>query len=189
MRNASPTYLEFENWAAGDTVAGKTHEKNGGIYVGYARGEKRKVADVVQRVQGTGRFGGTEFAHIGQMDTNHPGALTFSTSPFVGFSWDENVRGGFQIVPANHVKFLSNDLGQNSFIGSAPSGSSSARSAPTRSGCSTGATSSTARPRSPPAGRRSRRCSACTPGPRSTRPISASPPTSRSPTTTARPGS
>ncbi|MER6177906.1 hypothetical protein [Streptosporangium sp. NPDC001681] len=117
VRNASPTYLEFENWAAGDTVAGKTHKKNGGIYVGYARGEKRRVADVVQRVQGTGRFGGTEFAHIGQMDTNHPGALTFSTSPFVGFSWDENVRGGFQIVPANHVKFLSNDLNQNSFMG------------------------------------------------------------------------
>ncbi|GAA1724535.1 hypothetical protein [Nonomuraea bangladeshensis] len=117
VRNASPTYIEFENWAAGDTVAGKTHQKNGGIYVGYAKGAKRHVADVVQRVEGTGRFGGTEFAHIGQMDTNHPGAMTFSTSPYVGFSWDENVRGGFQIVPANHVKFLSNDLGQNSFMG------------------------------------------------------------------------
>ncbi|WP_433424696.1 hypothetical protein ACQP1V_18610 [Microtetraspora malaysiensis] len=116
VRNSSPTYLEFENWAAGDTVAGRTHAQNGGIYVGYAKGEKSRVADVVQRVEGTGRFGGTEFAQVGQMDTNHPGALTFSTSPYVGFSWDENVRGGFQIVPANHVKFLSNDLGQNSFI-------------------------------------------------------------------------
>ncbi len=116
VRNSSPTYIEFENWAAGDTVAGRTHSRNGGIYVGYARGHKRRIADVVQRVEGIGRFGGTEFAHVGQMDTNHPGALTFSTSPYVGFSWDENVRGGFQIVPANHVKFLSNDLGQNSFI-------------------------------------------------------------------------
>jgi hypothetical protein len=113
----SPAYIEFENWAAGDTVAGRTHRKNGRILVGYDNGAPRHVADVVQRVEGTGRFGGTEFAEIGQMDTNHPGALTFSTSPYVGFSWDINVRGGFQIVPANHVKFLSNDLGQDSFIG------------------------------------------------------------------------
>ncbi|MFU8852032.1 hypothetical protein ACNAW0_13760 [Micromonospora sp. SL1-18] len=116
-RGASPSYIEFENWAAGDTVAGRTHTSNGGIYVGYPNGSKNHVADVVQRVEGIGRFAGTEFAHVGQMDTNHPGAFTFSTSPYVGFSWDQNVRGGFQIVPANHVKFLSNDLGQNSFIG------------------------------------------------------------------------
>ncbi|TDD70650.1 hypothetical protein E1262_08290 [Jiangella aurantiaca] len=113
----SPSYLEFENWAAGDTVAGRTHTRNGRILVGYENGAPRHVADVVQRVAGAGRFGGTEFAQVGQMDTNHPGALTFSTSPYVGFTWDQNLRGGFQIVPANHVKFLSNDLGQNSFIG------------------------------------------------------------------------
>jgi len=117
VRNESPSYIEFENWAAGDTVAGETKTANGGIYVGYERGAKRHVADVLQRVEGIGRFGGTEFAHVGQMDTNHPGALTFSTSPYVGFTWDSNQMGGFQIVPANHVKFLSNDLGQNSFMG------------------------------------------------------------------------
>ncbi|GII91573.1 hypothetical protein [Sinosporangium siamense] len=112
----SPTFVEFENWAAGDEVAGRVNENNGRILVGYPGGVVRHVADVVQRVRGSGRFGGTEFAEIGQMDTNHPGALTFSTSPRTGFSWDPNVRGGFQIVPANHVKYLSNDLGQNSFI-------------------------------------------------------------------------
>ncbi|TDE14267.1 hypothetical protein [Jiangella asiatica] len=112
----SPSYIEFENWAAGDTVAGVTHRRNGRITVGYEHGVARHVADVVQRVEGIGRFAGTEFAHVGQLDTNHPGAFTFSTSPYTGFSWDQNVRGGFQIVPANHVKFLSNDLGQNSFI-------------------------------------------------------------------------
>jgi hypothetical protein len=117
VRNAPPSYIEFENWAAGDTVAGVTKDENGGIYVGYDSGAKRHIADVVQRVEGIGRFGGTEFAHVGQMDTNHPGALTFSTSPYVGFTWDSNQMGGFQIVPANHVKFLSNDLGQNSFMG------------------------------------------------------------------------
>jgi len=113
----APTYIEFENWAAGDTVAGETKRRNGGIYVGYERGAKRHVADVLQRVEGIGRFNGTEFAHVGQMDTNHPGALTFSTSPYVGFTWDINQMGGFQIVPANHVKFLSYNLGQNSFMG------------------------------------------------------------------------
>ncbi|WP_283138434.1 hypothetical protein [Rhizohabitans arisaemae] len=116
-RYGSPAYLEFENWAAGDTVAGRAHERNGRILVGYPHGKVRHVADVMQRVRGTGRFGGTEFAEIGQVDTNHPGALTLSTSPRTGFSWDPNVRGGLQIVPANHAKFLSYDLGQNSFIG------------------------------------------------------------------------
>ncbi|MGC0252457.1 hypothetical protein [Pseudactinotalea sp. Z1748] len=116
VRGDAPMYMEFENWAAGDTVAGETMSSNGGIYVGYEQGAARQVADVVQRVEGIGRFHGTEFAHVGQMDTNHPGALTFSTSPYVGFTWDLEEMGGFQIVPANHVKFLSNDLGQDSFI-------------------------------------------------------------------------
>src|SRR5690625_3960064 len=113
----TPTYLEFENWASGDVVNGETKGQNGSITVGYPGGIERHVADVVQRVEGIGRFGGTEFAEIGQMDTNHPGALTFSTSPRVGFTWDPDDMGGFQIVPANHVKFLSNDVGQDSFIG------------------------------------------------------------------------
>lgn len=109
-------YIEFENWGAGDTVGGATKPSNGRITVTYANGTRRHIADVLQRVRGTGRFGGTEFAHIGQIDTNHPGAFTFSTSPYVGFSWDQNVRGGLQIVPANHVKWLSYNLGQDSFI-------------------------------------------------------------------------
>ncbi|WP_327585689.1 hypothetical protein OHA25_00440 [Nonomuraea sp. NBC_00507] len=116
-QHGSPSSIEFENWAAGDTVAGVEHPANGRVLLGYPGPEPVHIADVLQRVTGVGRFGGTEFAHAGQVDTNHPGALTLSTSPYAGFSHDENVRGGLQIVPANHVKWLSHRLGQNSFIG------------------------------------------------------------------------
>lgn len=114
---ASHVLAALENWAAGDTVAGRTNPANGRILVAYPRGAVRHVADVLQRVRGSGRFGGTEFAAIGQVDTNHPGALTLSTSPRVGYTTDPNRRGGVQIVPANHAKYLGYVLGQAPFMG------------------------------------------------------------------------
>ncbi|RLK09588.1 hypothetical protein DER29_6123 [Micromonospora sp. M71_S20] len=115
----TPGYLELENWSAGDTVGGRTNPANGRVLVAYPGGVVRHVADVLQRVRGSGRFGGTEFAAVGQIDTNHPGALTLSTSPRVGYTTDFDQRGGLQIVPANHAKYLGYVLGQEPFIGRA----------------------------------------------------------------------
>lgn len=115
--DGSPDYLEFENWAAGDTVGGVTKSANGRVLVHYGNGTQRHVADVIQRVTGTGRFVGSEYAEVGRVRANHPGVLCLSTSPKVGYTTDPEKRGGFQIVPPNHAKFLSYNLGQDSFIG------------------------------------------------------------------------
>ncbi|MFZ5827363.1 MAG: hypothetical protein ACOY94_23940 [Bacillota bacterium] len=115
--NGAPDYLEFENWAAGDEVAGVTKATNGRVLVHYPNGTTKHVADVIQRVAGTGRFVGSEYAEVGRVRASHPGVLCLSTSPRVGYTTDSNKRGGFQIVPPNHAKFLSYNLGQDSFIG------------------------------------------------------------------------
>lgn len=114
--NGSPDYVEFENWAAGDSVGGVTKSTNGRVLVHYANGTLIHAADVIQRVEGTGRFVGSEYAEVGRVRANHPGVLDLSTSPKVGYTTDSNKRGGFQIVPPNHVKFLNYNLGQDSFI-------------------------------------------------------------------------
>ncbi|GAA1504061.1 hypothetical protein BJ978_000330 [Agromyces terreus] len=133
--NGTIDYIEFENWAAGDTVAGVTKAQNGRILLHYPALAPVHIADVLQRVAGTGRFHGTEFAKVGQLTTNHPGAITISTSPRVGwvnYNTQSDLLGGFQIVPANHAKFLHHQLGQQAFFGRTqwlivgPAGSSSA---------------------------------------------------------------
>lgn len=83
--------IVFENKVGGD------------ITVEYDNGFTKPIATVLQRVEGTGRFGGSEYAEVGRIRANHGGVLDLSTSPKVGFTWDAELRGGFQIVPANHV--------------------------------------------------------------------------------------
>lgn len=116
-KNGTPDYIEFENWAAGDTVGGVLQSGNGHVTVHYPNGASKYIADVIQRVQGTGRFVGSEYADVGRLRAAHPGVICFSTSPRVGFTHDSNLRGGFQFVTANHAKYLGYDLGQDSFVG------------------------------------------------------------------------
>jgi len=111
-----PIYFEFENWAAGDTVANVKQENNGRVMMSTEDGVTRHIADIIQRVQGTGRFGGIEYAHHGAVRASHPGVICLSTTPRVGRTYDAELRGGFQFVPANHAKFLNYNLNQNSFI-------------------------------------------------------------------------
>lgn len=115
--NDSLDCIEFENWAAGDTVGGVTKSSNGRVLVHYPNSVTKHVADVIQRVCGTGRFVGSEYAEVGRVRANHPGVLCLSTSPKVGYTTDPEQRGGFQFVPANHAKYLCYNLGQDSFIG------------------------------------------------------------------------
>lgn len=115
--NGTPDYIEFENWAAGDTLAGRTQAQNGRVLVHYPDGTEKHVADLIQRVQGTGRFIGSQYAEVGRVRAAHPGVLCLSTSPRIGATNDTNLMGGFQFVPANHAKYLAYDLGQDSFIG------------------------------------------------------------------------
>ncbi len=116
-KNGTPDYIEFENWAAGDTVGGQLKSQNGRVLVHYPNGVTKYVADIIQRVKGTGRFVGSEYAEVGRVRAAHPGVICLSTSPKVGLTNDASLRGGFQFVPANHAKYLSYDLGQESFIG------------------------------------------------------------------------
>jgi hypothetical protein len=111
-----PVYFEFENWAAGDTVAGIHKDSNGRVLMHTQDGATRHIADLIQRVQGTGRFGGSEYAHHASVRASHPGVLCLSTAPQVGRTYDAELRAGFQFVPANHAKFLNYNLNQNSFI-------------------------------------------------------------------------
>ncbi|GLI51212.1 hypothetical protein TSYNTROOL_12980 [Tepidanaerobacter syntrophicus] len=115
--NGTLDYIEFENWAAGDTVAGVTKINNGRVMAKYSNGTIKHIADIIQRVQGTGRFGGSEYAEVGRLRAAHPGVICFSTSPKIGFTNNANLRGGFQFVPANHAKYLNYNLSQDSFIG------------------------------------------------------------------------
>jgi len=112
----NPVYFEFENWAANDIVAGVRQESNGRVLMRSEDGSVRHIADLIQRVQGTGRFGGIEYAHHGAVRASHPGVLCLSTTPRVGRTYDAELRGGFQFLPANHAKYLNYNLNQNSFI-------------------------------------------------------------------------
>ncbi|MDB1940402.1 hypothetical protein [Clostridium tertium] len=115
----SPVSIEFENWAAGDTVNGEYKESNGRVLLNYADGTSKHIADIIQRVRGTGRFGGSEYSHVGTFRASHPGVICLSTSPKVGRSnWGTYIdySGGIQLVPANHAKFLAYNVDQKSFI-------------------------------------------------------------------------
>jgi len=109
--------IEFENWIKGDLIKGVVMEDYGGIYVEDENGEKTKVAKVIQRVSSTGRFEGSEYAEIGQVRASHPGVLEMSTTMWRGKVENENLRGGIQIIPANHAKFLNWNLNLRYFIG------------------------------------------------------------------------
>lgn len=115
--NGTPDYIEFENWAAGDTVSGQVKEENGRVLIHYPNGTEKHIADIIQRVQGTGRFVGSQYAEVGRVRAAHPGVICLSTSPKVGATNNTDLLGGFQFVPANHAKYLAYDLGQDSFIG------------------------------------------------------------------------
>lgn len=120
--HGSPKSIEFENWAAGDIINGEVKEKNGRVLLYYEDGTTKHIADIIQRVKGTGRFGGSEYSHVGTFRASHPGVICLSTSPKVGKSnWGNyiNYSGGIQFVPANHAKFLSYNLEQKSFIDNA----------------------------------------------------------------------
>ncbi len=112
-----PRYIEFENWTKGDTIKGVTMGECGGVFLLDDENNRVQVAKVLQRVTQTGRFIGSEYADTGQVRANHGGVLDLSTSRWRGKIADENLRGGVQIIPANHAKYLHYNLGQNWFIG------------------------------------------------------------------------
>lgn len=110
-------YIEFENWSKGDVVNGVQMEDYGGIYVMDETEKRYQIGRVLQRATQTGRFIGSEYADIGRVRATHPGVLELSTTRWRGKTDDENLRGGVQIVPANHAKYLHYNLGQSWFIG------------------------------------------------------------------------
>lgn len=115
----SPTSIEFENWAAGDTVNGEYKDTNGRVLLNYEDGTSKHIADIIQRVKGTGRFGGSEYSHVGTFRASHPGVICLSTSPKTGrTNWGNasHYSGGIQLVPANHAKFLAYNVDQKAFI-------------------------------------------------------------------------
>ncbi len=115
----SPVSIEIENWAAGDTVNGEVKENNGRVLLSYEDGTSKHIADMIQRVKGTGRFGGSEYSHVGTFRASHPGVICLSTSPKTGKTkWGDasHYSGGIQIVPANHAKFLCYNVDQKSFV-------------------------------------------------------------------------
>lgn len=85
VRRPDPYPLEmiFENKAGGL------------IYLRYADGKKKAIAQVLKPVVGVGRFLGTKDSEAGRVRANHTGVIDISTSPL-------NKIGGFQIIPAEH---------------------------------------------------------------------------------------
>lgn len=101
------------------------NKKQGDILINFKNGKMIKTGVVLQPVNGTGRFAGSEFVDIGRVRANHGGVICLSTSPDVGFTYDTNKRGGFQIIPINHAKYLNKYLkttyiGQNQWMIIAP---------------------------------------------------------------------
>ena len=115
----SPVSIEFENWAEGDTINGEYKENNGRVLLNYEDGTAKHIADIIQRVKGTGRFGGSEYSHVGTFRASHPGVICLSTSPKIGkTNWGNYIdySGGIQLVPANHAKFLCYNADQKAFV-------------------------------------------------------------------------
>ncbi len=103
-----PTYIEFENWARGDKIHDFEMANNGRVMLCYPNKEPQKIATVVKRVSKTGRFIGSEYAIPGTIRATHGGVICLSTSPkngFLRYSHHE-LRGGIQIIPVNHAKYL-----------------------------------------------------------------------------------
>jgi len=107
-KEGRPDYIEFENWSSGDEINGNIMFKNGRVLLHYPNQELRYVADVIQRVKKTGRFIGSEYAEPGRIRAAHGGVICLSTSEKIGYvnNTKNNLRGGIQIIPANHAKYL-----------------------------------------------------------------------------------
>jgi hypothetical protein len=100
------SYITFENKVGGT------------VRLEYPNGYSKDIATVLQRVEGHGRFAGSEYAEVGRVRANHGGVLDLSTSPKVGKITSIDERGGFQIIPPNHAKYLAHFL-NSSYIGRA----------------------------------------------------------------------
>jgi hypothetical protein len=73
------------------------NREGGLVTASFQDGSVRVAGRVERAVGGTGRFGGTRYAGVGQIRANHPGVVCISTSP-------TGEVGGFQIVPAKHAR-------------------------------------------------------------------------------------
>lgn len=81
--------------------------RTGGSVKGtYEDGSSQNLCQVIQPVQGVGRFDGTSYTGVGAINTNHSGVITVSTAPVTTSTLTEGDgperRGGFQIEPAYH---------------------------------------------------------------------------------------
>jgi len=79
-----PSEIDFENHVGGS------------ITIRYRGEAPRAVGQVLQPVQGIGRFVGSYFSDMGRLRANHNGVIDVSTSP-------RGKIGSFQIIPANHA--------------------------------------------------------------------------------------
>jgi hypothetical protein len=113
-------YIEFENWTNGDTIKGETLTSDGGVWVKMPDGERKQIAKVIQRVESTGMFPGSEYAEVGQVRANTPGMIEIATNRWRGKIDDENLRGGIEIIAENDAKYIHNNLGLNWIIGGKP---------------------------------------------------------------------
>lgn len=113
-------YVEFENWVRGDTIKGETPEDDGGVWILNQNGERKKVARVLQRLECTGLFPGSEYAEVGQVRINTPGMIEISTNRWKGRIEDPNERGGIEILADNDAKYLHYNLGFQTIIGGRP---------------------------------------------------------------------
>ncbi|MDX1932635.1 MAG: Ig-like domain-containing protein [Capsulimonadales bacterium] len=87
------TSVVFENKAGGEVNAT------------FADGTTRKITHVIKPVLGTGRFDGTAYTGVGQVNTSHTGVLTIGTAPIDPTRREgtgREQRGGFQISPVWH---------------------------------------------------------------------------------------
>ena len=85
------------------------NKKGGLVEEVFPGGDKVTVAQVLQPVEGIGRYDATSYTGVGRINTNHPGVITVSTAPMAGVdisdeerSWER--RGGFQIIPSVHAR-------------------------------------------------------------------------------------
>ncbi|MFC1768094.1 hypothetical protein ACFLZ2_06110 [Candidatus Margulisiibacteriota bacterium] len=65
------------------------------ISIKYNDGDERYVGQVLQPIEGVGRFIGTSLADVGRIRAAHAGVIDISTSPLGHI-------GGFQITPSKH---------------------------------------------------------------------------------------
>ncbi|MEK7375960.1 MAG: hypothetical protein AABZ57_02160 [Candidatus Margulisiibacteriota bacterium] len=78
-----PKEIIFENKFAGQ------------VKIDYNGFDEKVIAEVLNPVDGIGRFQGGQFAATGRIRANHTGVIDISTSPF-------GKVGGFQIIPSGH---------------------------------------------------------------------------------------